>query len=168
MDLSTYWVLIQRHKARSGQLLLLLIVFIIGWRLGLYTSPYYQSTPIVFEDNACERSIGTTADLGAVATSKSDTEVAKQARADSTLTATPSESAITAPNNPQVAGSTEKAQLPSDKKYVGSTNSDLFHDLSCSASTRIKESNQIWFASVEEAKQAGYSPSKCTAELLGL
>jgi len=51
-------------------------------------------------------------------------------------------------------------------KYVGSKNSTLFHDPSCSSAKSIKAENQVWFASVEAAKAAGYSPSACTTKLL--
>ena len=54
------------------------------------------------------------------------------------------------------------------KKYVASVNSDLFHDHSCPSASRIKEENQVWFGSVEEAQAAGYSPSQCTRDRLGL
>src|SRR3989338_266791 len=168
MDLSTYWAFWQRHKEKSGQLLLLLIFFIGGWYLGQVPSPYYQASPIVFEDNACERASGTVEDLNALVTTNntppnSTDEAVTSANSDS-------ENSIAANSpaaSPQIAGST--VDTPSNtKKFVGSINSNLFHDPSCSAAKNIKESNQIWFASVEEAQQAGYTPSKCTEEKLGL
>lgn len=53
-------------------------------------------------------------------------------------------------------------------KFVGSVNSDLYHDPSCPSASRIKEANQVWFESREDAERAGYSPSACTKEKLGL
>lgn len=44
-------------------------------------------------------------------------------------------------------------------KYVGSKNGSKFHFPWCGSAKRIKEENKIWFASIEEAKQAGYSPA---------
>ena len=44
-------------------------------------------------------------------------------------------------------------------KYVGSKNSDKYHAPWCSGAQRIKEENQIWFATKEEAELAGYSPA---------
>lgn len=44
-------------------------------------------------------------------------------------------------------------------KYVASKNSDKYHAPWCSGAKRIKEENKIWFASKEEAAQAGYSPA---------
>lgn len=42
--------------------------------------------------------------------------------------------------------------------YVASTNSDKFHEPSCSQAKRIKEGNKITFSSREDAINAGYSP----------
>lgn len=167
MDLSTYWAFWQRHKDKSGLLLSIIITFIGGWYLGQVTSPYYLATPIVFEDNACERASGTAEDLNALVTDK-DTE--QPVNNEVVNVGTGSEKSLTASPpaaTPQVAGSSADTSL-NNKKFVGSINSTLFHDPSCSASKNIKESNQIWFASVEEAQKAGYSPSKCTQEKLGL
>lgn len=44
-------------------------------------------------------------------------------------------------------------------KYVASKNSDKYHAPWCSGASRIKEENQIWFQTKEEAEQAGYSPA---------
>lgn len=167
MDLSNYWAFWQRHKDKSGLLLSIIITFIGGWYLGQVTSPYYQATPIVFEDNACERASGTVEDLNALATDK-DTE--QNGNNEVVNVGPDSEKSLTASSpaaTPQIAGSSADTPL-NNKKFVGSINSDLFHDSSCSAAKNIKESNQIWFASVEEAQKAGYSPSKCTQEKLGL
>jgi len=43
-------------------------------------------------------------------------------------------------------------------KYVGSANSDKYHYPSCRWAKKIKPENQIWFASSEEARAAGYVP----------
>lgn len=43
-------------------------------------------------------------------------------------------------------------------KYVGSVASDKYHSPSCRHAQNIKESNEIWFTSVEDAKAHGYKP----------
>jgi hypothetical protein len=43
--------------------------------------------------------------------------------------------------------------------YVGSKNSDKYHYPWCSGALRIKDDNKIWFSSLEEAKDAGYTPA---------
>ena len=44
--------------------------------------------------------------------------------------------------------------------FVGSKNSDKYHYPWCSGAQRIKEENKVWFASREEATEAGYIPAK--------
>jgi hypothetical protein len=43
--------------------------------------------------------------------------------------------------------------------YVASKNGTAYHFPWCSGAQRIKEENKIWFATKEEAKQAGYRPA---------
>lgn len=53
------------------------------------------------------------------------------------------------------------AQKPSPKKLdtrvVASKNSDKYHHTWCSGGKRIKEENQVWFNSAEEAEGRGYT-----------
>ncbi|MAZ40981.1 hypothetical protein CL654_02595 [bacterium] len=42
---------------------------------------------------------------------------------------------------------------------VGSVNGSKYHYPWCGGAQRIKEGNKIWFASIEEAKNRGYSPA---------
>lgn len=41
--------------------------------------------------------------------------------------------------------------------YLGSSESDKFHDYECRAAKTILAENEVWFASENEAKAAGYS-----------
>ena len=56
---------------------------------------------------------------------------------------------------------TSTKNIPSQKTgtLVGSKNGTKYHYPWCSGAQRIKEENKIWFASVEEAKRAGYTPA---------
>jgi len=42
---------------------------------------------------------------------------------------------------------------------VASKNGTKYHYPWCSGAQRIEEENKIWFASIEEARQAGYQPA---------
>lgn len=42
---------------------------------------------------------------------------------------------------------------------VGSKNGTKYHYPWCSGALRIKEENKVWFSSIEEARQAGYTPA---------
>lgn len=167
LDFTTFWVFAQKHKYRSGQLLLALLIFAVGWQAGKVMSPYYAASPIIFEDRPCEgqaSSGGTAAELQALQ------EEGRQQAARKTLGDDAAEPAAvgveeTAAPNPAVAGTSAPT---SQKLFVGSVNSNLYHHKDCSTASRIKSENQLWFASTEEAEATGYSPSQCTREKLGL
>lgn len=55
--------------------------------------------------------------------------------------------------------SNANASLTSGGLLVGSKNSDKYHYPWCSGALRIKDENKIWFASAEEAREAGYLPA---------
>lgn len=46
----------------------------------------------------------------------------------------------------------------SEGKFIGSTESDKFHYPTCRWAEKILKENQIWFNTVEEAKNAGFKP----------
>ncbi|MBI4022243.1 MAG: hypothetical protein HY372_02705 [Candidatus Andersenbacteria bacterium] len=122
------------------------LLFAAGWQFGRASSPYYAAHPIIFEDNGG----GSRGEL---------TTLREQGLAGAGPSETPTALPISAP---AVAGSTTDNQ----GVFVGSVNSDLYHHLDCPASQRIKEANQVWFNSVQQAAEAGYKPSKCTQEKL--
>ena len=45
--------------------------------------------------------------------------------------------------------------------YVGSVNSDLFHDCGCVYARSIMAENIVCFKDAQEAKDKGYSPHNC-------
>lgn len=47
-----------------------------------------------------------------------------------------------------------------DEKYVASVKGAKYHAPWCGGAKRIKEENKIWFSSVEDAREAGYTPAK--------
>jgi len=54
--------------------------------------------------------------------------------------------------------SPEPATTTEAGKYVGSASSDKYHYPDCRWAKKIKPDNEIWFASSEEARAAGYVP----------
>lgn len=56
------------------------------------------------------------------------------------------------------APSTQTPTVKTTGKYVGSLKSDKYHNPSCRWAEKILEGNQIWFDTIEEAKQQGYQP----------
>lgn len=122
-----------------------ILIFAVGWQTGKVMSPYYAAHPIVFEDRPCE---------GQTSSGGSQEELTTLQEQGGGVTPSPKAA-------PAVAGTSQKL-------FVGSVNSNLYHHKDCSTANRIKEENKIWFGSTEEAEAAGYSPSKCTRQKLGL
>jgi hypothetical protein len=58
---------------------------------------------------------------------------------------------------PVVAAGTVVA--PATGKYVASKTGKKYYLPSCSGAMRIKETNKVWFASVEDARAAGLTPA---------
>ena len=59
-----------------------------------------------------------------------------------------------------MASSFSIAKPACEDRYVGSKNSDKFHYPECKWARKIKEENQIWFNSRQEAINKGYVPCK--------
>jgi hypothetical protein len=53
---------------------------------------------------------------------------------------------------------TETTSLKSSGVYVGSVDSDKYHNPSCRFAEEILPENEIWFDSTEDAESSGYSP----------
>lgn len=157
-DSTSLWVFLQKNKKHVGSAALALLIFAAGWQAGRITSPYTNAEPIVFEDRQCSECSSSGGDAQALENLK-DEGIA--AREDTTKPAVAG--ASTTPST-----SSNSANSLQKGNFVGSVNSDLFHDLSCSSVGRIKEENKVWFTSVEDAQAAGYKPSKCTQEKLGI
>lgn len=53
----------------------------------------------------------------------------------------------------------ESPAKPIEKVYVASKNGTKYYLPTCGTAKRIKEANQVWFATKEAAAAAGYSPA---------
>lgn len=53
---------------------------------------------------------------------------------------------------------TETTSQKSSGVYVGSVDSDKYHNPSCRFAKEIPPENEIWFDSIEDAQNSGYSP----------
>lgn len=145
LDSTSLWVFVKKHDQRVMRILLGVALFLAGWQLGRVMSPYYATQPIVFEDrqcSACSSSGGSVSQL-------EDLRAAGVAMQEDTKA-------------PTVAGVTSGVE---GQQFVASKNSTLYHHVSCSTVSRIKAENRVWFASADEARSAGLSPSQCAVDL---
>ncbi|MEX2054735.1 MAG: hypothetical protein WD972_01000 [Candidatus Andersenbacteria bacterium] len=168
MDATSWFVAWQRHKGRLGTIIVGLLLFIVGWQAGRVTSPYYAAHQIVFND--AEPSGGSPEELLAL----QQEGVAMRAGTVAAATVLPTGQA----GSPTVAGAVStptpaseaavEASGTTEKLYVASKNSNLYHHKDCPSVSRIKEENKVWFTTPEAAEAAGLSPSQCTEEKLGI
>ena len=117
LDFTSFWTFFKKNDNMVGQLLIILVIFAAGWYFGQLTSPYNNSTPIVFEDRACSACSGSGG-------STQELEALRDA------------------GSPQVAAAVTSR---GEKTFVSSVNSDLYHHYTCPSVSRIKPANQEWF-----------------------
>lgn len=145
-------VWLQKYKNLLWAAVALILTFVAGWQVGRVTSPYYAAHPIIFQGS--EPAPSALSNLIA-----SSTPALKEGEARPEETGRPA---------PQPSAAAGEANVKTQGKYVASVNSTLYHDSTCSSAKQIKPANQVWFDTKEEAEAAGYSPSACTKEKLGL
>lgn len=73
-------------------------------------------------------------------------------------TAKPTPKPTAKPTKKPTPKPTAKPPVPSQGRYVGSIDSDKYHNPSCRWVKKILPENEIWFDSVEDAEAQGYSP----------
>lgn len=154
-DVTHLWVAAQKSKKWLLLISTGLLLFLVGFQVGKITSPYYAAHPIVFSDNG-------RGDREGLAALEQEGIEKRSTAAKST---TPAPSVASSPNTTEEQAQVAGAQT---KAFVGSKNSNLYHHPDCPTAKRIKAENQVWFGSREEATAAGYSPSQCTKEKLGI
>ena len=162
MSLGAWWLALKTNKKLVLNILVGVALFAAGWQLGRVMSPYYAAHPIIFQEN------------GSVAGGSPDelVELLEEGRASTA-----------ASSKQQVAGDQRSYLQPSPRlrpagtqseelargRFVGSKNFNKYHAVpECATWKQIKTANQIWFADQAEAQSAGYVPTSCTSELLGL
>ena len=64
------------------------------------------------------------------------------------------EALLQAPQEPAA----ERMAIPDETGYIGNANRHIFHHPDCSSVTKMKEKNKVYFATREEAVEAGYTP----------
>jgi len=155
MDATSLMVFWQKHKHQTGLAITALLIFAAGWQSGRITSPYYAAHPIIFKEGPTPPGGGGELEaLQAEGVGLRD----KAANVEPT-------SPTSSPKLPTIAGETTANKTG---QFVGSINSDLYHHVDCPTSSRILEKNQIWFADEADASAAGYKPSKCTIDQVGV
>ena len=118
---------------------LCVLLIILGYLVGYWSSETKKASPIVFQG------------ISAVPTVLSDADITVLTDA---IKATPVASII-----PRVAG-----KMDVNSEYVASINGTKYYFTSCAEVKRIKEENQVFFKTEQEAIDAGYEPSVCVTK----
>lgn len=139
MQFASIQLFFKQYDKALGAGVIAVLIFLLGWHAGRIMSPYYASTPIVFEDRACSACPSSSGSLQELQNTSSGNLIP-----------------VGTPN-----------ALTGDLKgsYVASKNSNLFHHATCSSAKTIKPENQIWYGTYEEASASGRQPSSCTQKL---
>lgn len=148
MGVSRMRLFFAQYDNAIGTAILAILIFVLGWYAGRVMSPYYASSPIVFEDRTCDvcpASQGSLQDLLEKSPGTKPPETSVETR----------------------TGQPGGQEVPAGQQgvYVASKNSNLFHHYTCAPAKTIKPENRVWYATYEEAQSAGLSPSACTQKL---
>lgn len=76
------------------------------------------------------------------------------------VTPKPSKTPVVTPEPSKTPPADEAGEKVGSGAYVGSKNSDKYHEPSCKWAQKIKPSNEVWFDSKEAAQSAGYIACK--------
>jgi hypothetical protein len=177
MDIKSLWILVKSHRETLSTIVIGIVLFGAGWQLGRVMSPYYASNPITFNDRPCTdqaSSGGTKQELQALATEVQNkvTTSAKKPVAPKVAAAkadiVPSTVAVASMDPEEVLVSTMPTTAATENMFAASKSSNKYHHKDCSTWKRIKPENLIWFSTREQAEAAGYEPTACTKQKLGI
>lgn len=91
-----------------------------------------------------------------------ESDIANTEPADPIEASEPTEQPVSEAIASQVAEPVpETTSQKSSGVYVGSVDSDKYHNPSCRFAKEILPENEIWFDSIEDAQNSGYSPCGC-------
>jgi YHS domain-containing protein len=140
MSVTDQWQkLTAKREDKVFMWVLCVLLIILGYLVGYWSSETKKASPIVFQG------------ISAVPTVLSDADITVLTDA---IKATPVASII-----PRVAG-----KMDVNSEYVASINGTKYYFTSCAEVKRIKEENQVFFKTEQEAIDAGYEPSVCVTK----
>lgn len=135
-----------RREDKIFMYILCVLLVILGYLVGYWSSETQKASPIVFQGTNAVPTVLSDADIAVLTDAVKATPVAKLV--------------------PQVAGETSETEikLTSNSEFVASINGTKYYFTSCTEVKRIKEENQVFFKSEQEAIDAGYEASACVTK----
>lgn len=118
----------------------IILVAVISFGAGRLSIEFQSSEPIVIEDSK----------ISFFKETLNDNQTTKNFQPSNVL-------------GEQTKNSETKIQTSEKKtgKFVGSVKSNKFHFPDCPYAKKIKDENEIWFDSIEDAEKQGYVAAKC-------
>ena len=129
-------------KREDKVLMWVLSVFLVllGYMVGYWSSETKKASPIVFSGSGAVPTILSDADIAVLTDAVKPTPVA---------------------GNIANTKSGEAVLSSTSSEYVASLNGTKYYLTTCSEVKRIKEENQVFFKTEQEAIDAGYEPAAC-------
>ena len=134
---------IKPHQDSIFLVVVIVMVGLVGFGLGRLSAKY-QTTELNIQSTLVN-----TADLSKIVTTSPSKNIS--VKKPSTVSINPQQ----APSGEVVASNA----ISTDKKIVGNKQSKIYHFENCAGALKMKEENKIFFASMLEAKNAGYKPA---------
>lgn len=146
-SLAIGWNRLVEHEKDLWLTLVVIIVALGGFGLGRLSTVPDSKEPVRIEQVNLDGANGPVTSM-VVSTEKSGVISSQTPKVNLTASVGNATGETKVTNTPAAVG-----------KLVASKNGTKYYLPNCSSVKRIKEENKIWFASIEEAKQAGYSPA---------
>lgn len=145
MSVTEQWQkLTAKREDKVFMWVLSVFLVILGYLAGYWSSETNKSAPIVFQGTGAVPSVLSDADIAIL------TDAAK-----------PTPTTLNTITNTQKNDSVSSSTI---SEYVASINGTKYYFNSCSEVKRIKEENQVFFKTEQEAIDAGYEPSACVTK----
>lgn len=140
MNVTEQWKLLTaKREDKVFMWILCVLLLVLGYMVGYWSSETKKAVPIVFQGTGAVPTVLSDADIAVLSDAVKPTPVSKN-YADQT--------------NTTITVSTAN-------EYVASLNGTKYYLTSCAEVKRIKEENQVFFKTEQEAIDAGYEPAAC-------
>lgn len=146
-SLAVCWDRVVEHEKDLWLTIMVILVAVGGFGLGRLSTISDTKEPVRIEQVDLDGTVGPVTNM-VVSTEKSGVITNQNSKTNLTASVGYAKGESKVTNTPVVVG-----------KVVASKNGTKYYLPNCPSVKRIKEENKIWFASIEEAKQAGYSPA---------
>lgn len=142
MSVTDQWKkLTTKREDRIFMWILSISLVFLGYMIGYWSSETKKSAPIIFQGPGAVPTILSDSDIAVL------TDAVKPTPVSTTIGATVQNSA--------------SSLSTTSSNYVASLNGTKYYLTTCSEVKRIKEENQVFFKTEQEAIDAGYEPAAC-------